>query len=68
MPFKSRDVLRRLKRAGIVVRRQTGWHVVLRHPDGRQAYVPMHTKELPTGAFRSILKQTGLSEDEFREL
>ena len=68
MPFKSKDVLRRLQRAGFEVRRQSGSHVVLRDDHGRQTYVPMHTRELPTGTFRAILKQAGLSEEEFRDL
>lgn len=68
MPFKSKDVLRRLQRAGFEIRRQSGSHVVLRDSAGRQTYVPMHTRELPSGTFRAILKQAGLSEEEFRRL
>ena len=68
MPYKAREVLARLQRAGFVIRRQSGSHVVLRHPDGRQTYVAMHTKDVPGGTFRSILKQAGLTEDEFRDL
>ena len=68
MPFKSRDVLRRLQRAGFEIRRQSGSHVVLRHPDGRQTYVPVHTRDVPTGTFRAILRQAGLSEEQFRDL
>ena len=68
MPFRAKEVLRRLERAGFVVRRQSGSHVVLRHPDGRQTYVPMHTGVVPVGTFRSILRQAGLSEEEFRNL
>jgi predicted RNA binding protein YcfA (HicA-like mRNA interferase family) len=43
MPFKAKEVLGRLERAGFEVRRQSGSHIVLRHADGRQTYVPMHT-------------------------
>ena len=68
MPYRAKDVLARLKKAGFEVRRQSGSHVVLKHLDGRQTYVPMHTGDVPNGTFRSILKQAGLSEDEFREL
>ena len=68
MPFKAREVLAKLQRAGFVVRRQSGSHVVLRHPDGRQTYVAVHTGDVPTGTFRSILKQSGLTEEEFRKL
>jgi len=68
MPYKAREVLARLQRAGFVVRRQSGSHVVLRHTDGRQTYVAMHTGDLPGGTFRAILKQAGLTEEQFREL
>lgn len=68
MPYKAREVLTRLQRAGFQVRRQSGSHVVLRHPDGRQTYVAMHTGDVPTGTFRSILKQARLTEDEFKNL
>jgi hypothetical protein len=31
-------------------------------------YVPMHTGDVPSGTFRSILKQAGLTEETFRDL
>lgn len=68
MPYKAREVLARLQRAGFVVKRQSGSHVVLRHADGRQTYVAMHTKDVPAGTFRSILKQSKLTEEEFLNL
>ncbi len=68
MPYKAREVLAKLQRAGFVVRRQSGSHVVLRHQDGRQTYVAMHPGDVPTGTFRSILKQAGLTEESFRNL
>jgi predicted RNA binding protein YcfA (HicA-like mRNA interferase family) len=68
MPFKAKEVLRKLQHAGFEVRRQSGSHVVLRHSDGRQTYVPMHTGDVPSGTFRSILKQAGITESDFRGL
>ena len=68
MPYKAREVLARLQRAGFAIRRQSGSHVVLRHPDGRQTYVAMHTADVPTGTFRAILKQASLTEEEFKKL
>ncbi len=68
MPYKARELLVRLQQAGFVVRRQSGSHLVLRHPDGRQTYVAMHTTDIPTGTFRAILKQAGLTEEELRNL
>jgi predicted RNA binding protein YcfA (HicA-like mRNA interferase family) len=68
MPYKAREVLVKLQRAGFTIRRQSGSHVVLRHSDGRQTYVAMHSADVPTGTFRSILKQAKLTEDEFKSL
>ena len=68
MPFSAREVLAKLLRAGFVEVRQSGSHKVLRHPDGRQTYVAMHPGTLPSGTFRKILKQAGISEEEFRAL
>ncbi len=68
MPYKAKEILRRLERAGFVVRRQSGSHIVLRHADGRQTYVAMHTGDVPKGTFRAILKQAGLDEEQFRSL
>ena len=68
MPFSARELLAKLLRAGFVEVRQAGSHKVLRHPDGRQTYVAMHPGTLPTGTFRKILKQAGLTEEEFRKL
>jgi predicted RNA binding protein YcfA (HicA-like mRNA interferase family) len=68
MPYKAREVLARLQRAGFVVKRQSGSHVVLRHADGRQTYVAMHPGDVPSGTFRAILRQAELSEEAFRNL
>jgi len=66
LPYKSKHVLRKLQKLGFEIIRQSGSHVILKHPDGRQTYVAMHTKEIATGTFRSILKQAEISIDEFR--
>lgn len=68
MPFSAREVLRRLLKAGFIEVRQSGSHKVLRHKDGRQTYVAMHPGDIPSGTFRKILKQAGLTDDEFNRL
>ena len=47
-------------------KRQSGSHVILRHEDGRQTYVSIHTKDVPEGTLRAILKQAGITFEEFR--
>jgi predicted RNA binding protein YcfA (HicA-like mRNA interferase family) len=68
MPYSAKEVLRKLERVGFIIRRQTGSHVVLRHSDGRQTYVAMHSRDVPTGTFKKILKQSGITEEEFKQL
>jgi predicted RNA binding protein YcfA (HicA-like mRNA interferase family) len=68
MPYKAREVLAKLHRAGFESKRQSGSHVVLRHPDGRQTYVAVHTGDVPAGTLRSILKQAGLTMTDFNNL
>jgi len=68
MPYSAREVLAKLRRAGFEEVRQSGSHKVLRHADGRQTYVAMHTADVPEGTFRKILKQAGLSLEQFRNL
>jgi predicted RNA binding protein YcfA (HicA-like mRNA interferase family) len=60
-------VCRALSRAGFLRRSQKGSHVKMKHADGRNAVVPLH-RELALGTLRSVLKQAGLSDDEFRAL
>ncbi|HWF45035.1 MAG TPA: type II toxin-antitoxin system HicA family toxin [Candidatus Kapabacteria bacterium] len=58
MPYKSREVVAKLQKAGFYVERQNGTsHCILRHTDGRQTTVSMHSGDVPEGTFRSILKQ-----------
>jgi predicted RNA binding protein YcfA (HicA-like mRNA interferase family) len=68
MPFKAKEVIAKLKRAGFEEKRQSGSHVVMRHTDGRQTYVPFHAGDVPNGTLQSILKQAGLSMQVFRDL
>ncbi|MDE3058373.1 MAG: type II toxin-antitoxin system HicA family toxin [Bacteroidota bacterium] len=68
MPYSAKEVLHALLRAGFVKKWQSGSHKILRHGDGRQTYVAIHTKDIPEGTFRKILKQARLSEEDFKKL
>ena len=61
------EVCRALVGAGFVRRSQKGSHVKMKHPDGRNAVVPLH-HELALGTLRSILKQAGLRDEELKAL
>jgi predicted RNA binding protein YcfA (HicA-like mRNA interferase family) len=63
-------LVRVLVRAGFVVLRQRGSHVSLEKntPDGNwRTVVPLH-REIRPGTLSDILKQSGLSKDDLREL
>jgi len=61
--LSGREAIRALERLGFVVKRQRGSHVVLRRgPVG--CVVPDH-KELKTGTLAGVLKQAGVSVEEF---
>ena len=69
-PLPYREVKRRLEAAGFVVRSQKGSHVKFVLADGKQVrtvIVPMH-KEIAVGTLQSILRQAGLTPDEFETL
>lgn len=59
-------LVRALRRLGWTVDRQSGSHVVLVHPGRLPVTVPIHRgRPLKEGTARGILKQAGISEDEF---
>jgi predicted RNA binding protein YcfA (HicA-like mRNA interferase family) len=62
-------VVAALQRAGFEIDHQTGSHVILRHPVTlRRTVVAVHAEDLPRATLKRILKQAGLSEEEFRGL
>lgn len=65
----SRKLVRLLKKAGFEERHQRGSHLHLNHPAReRWVTVPMHQGDIKRPLFRAVLKQAGISEDQFREL
>lgn len=65
---KPRDVIRALEKAGFVVARIKGSHHILVHRNDaeRITNVPAHAShDLPRGTLRAIIKQAGLTVDEF---
>ena len=63
--ISGRQCVAALERAGFTVRRQVGSHIVMRCDDPfAQTVVPDH-RTLDRGTLRAILRQAGLSVDEF---
>jgi predicted RNA binding protein YcfA (HicA-like mRNA interferase family) len=61
------DAIRIFGKVGFEQTSQRGSHVKLRHMNGRVVIVPLH-KELAQGTLRSVLRQAGLSPEEFAAL
>lgn len=59
----GREAIRVLEKLGFVVRRQRGSHVILRR-GSVGCVVPDH-KELKTGTLHGVLKQAGVSVEDF---
>jgi predicted RNA binding protein YcfA (HicA-like mRNA interferase family) len=67
--MKAREVIAILHRAGWIVDRQKGSHLVLTRPDGtRPVIVPNHPGDVRRGTLQGILDQAGLTPDEFLKL
>ncbi len=66
--ISGRECVKALEKAGFVFRRQEGSHIILRRnePFG-QVVVPDH-KELDRGTLRAIIRQAGISVEEFTKL
>ena len=68
--FKYRDAVKRLKKLGFEFARQAaGSHEIWFNPKRtkrkRYTTIPNHPKDLPEGTLRAILKQAGISPEEF---
>jgi len=67
--LKPAEVVRKLQRAGFLIDHVTGSHYILRHPDGRRAVVPYHAgRDVKRGVLRAVIRQAGLTVDEFLKL
>jgi len=67
--LKPVEVVKALERAGFVVKRQTGSHVIMYKAELRRPIsIPQHPRDLPKGTVRAIIRQAGLTLEEFLQL
>jgi predicted RNA binding protein YcfA (HicA-like mRNA interferase family) len=68
--LSANDVIRRLRRAGFVFDRQAkGSHEIWWNPETkRRTTVPRHPGDLPEGTVTAIVRQAGLTVDDFLDL
>jgi len=69
-PLPYREVKRKLETAGFVEISSKGSHVkfLYRTDQGVRVVIVPHHREVAAGTLRSILRQAGLSQDEFERL
>jgi len=70
MPYSSRQVIRALERLGFAFVGQEGSHMKFRKRTSERTLtviVKANAHEIPGGTFNSILKQAGISREEFEE-
>jgi predicted RNA binding protein YcfA (HicA-like mRNA interferase family) len=69
-PLPYREVKRKLEAAGFAEISQKGSHVkfVKSTDEGARAAIVPHHREIAVGTLRSILRQAGLTPDEFEAL
>jgi len=63
--LKPKDVVKTLRKFGFEIKRQTGSHTRLIHPNGKATTVALHNRDLPKGTLRAILRQSEISLEEF---
>lgn len=68
-PLLYREVIKKARRAGFILRRKTsGTHEVWWNEKTKKTCVIPHHREVKPGTLKSIIKQMGMSEDEFKNL
>ena len=60
----GQEAVRAFQKVGYAVDHQTGSHVILRHLEMRRLTVPNH-RELAKGTLRALIREAGLTKEEF---
>lgn len=64
--YKPREIEKILKKNNFILKRQSGSHKVYYNQNtDKTAIVPFHSRELPQGTIKSIIKQSDVSEEVF---
>lgn len=68
--LKPQQVIKIFERLGFYIRRQRGSHVIMVKDDNpvHQPVIPLHKKDLTRATLRSIIREAGLTPEEFNRL
>lgn len=65
----AKEVIRAVEKSGFFFVRQSGSHKIYKNKEGRRVTVPYHSgKILHPKLLKSILKDAGLTDEEFKKL
>ena len=66
---KATELVRALNRLGYRTHRQKGSHLIMIKDDSsHQPVIPLHSGDIKTGTLRAIIRQLGLTVEEFKKL
>jgi len=65
--YSSDEIIRVLKKFDFIFVSQKGSHGKFKNSSNRTVIIPTSKKEIPIGTFRSILKQAGITLQQFIE-
>ena len=64
--FTSTEIIKILQKKGFVIDRIKGSHHILLNKNNKiRVVVPMHRTDLPKGTLHEIIKQSGLTDEDF---
>ncbi len=66
--FSSKEIFYVLEKFNFLFISQSGGDIKYKNSEGRVVIVPANRKEMPTGTFRSICRQSGISEETFKRI
>ena len=67
--FRYRQIVARLGQLGFQFHRQACSHEIWRNPiTSRFTTIPNHSGDMPEGTLRAILRQAGVTQDEFLDV
>jgi len=68
-PLNPHKLIKMLQRAGFKIIRQKGSHVIMMNDRKIRTVIPVHPgKDVKPGLIRAIIKEAGLSREEFLKL